>query len=170
MQKLRHRLLNCFSSLHRGGAVFGAILLLSVWLIVYLIVGSPVALLHYLGRQLTMPPPWLFFLCSCGFYAGMGALAGGILFGCRKVDEVAKYRGAFFFSIGMTAGYLWYALFFGARLFLASLIMAALWSAAVLLSIVNFCRTVRQLRLPLWLSGIYAAWCFFLSVMCFFCV
>ena len=121
-----------------GRAIAGACLLTAVWLIVLGIVGSPRLILHLLSKRIWVVPSWLFLVLIMLFYVVCGMGIGAVLLDRRCSSFVGTYRGAFFFSIGITLSYLWYALFFGARYLLPALILSFFAFACLLITAINF--------------------------------
>ena len=157
-----------FRDIHMGGAIGGALFLVGVWLIVLMIVGSPRMLLHFAAKQILVLPAWLFLVLSFLFYAICGFCVGAILFDCRRTREVARYRGAFFFSLAITVSYLWYALFFGARFFLPALLFSAIVSLFLIVTAVNWRGLLRPCFPMMWLAVGWSVYLFVFCLTCFF--
>ena len=167
MLSFRSRLRGELRTVHKGAAVWVAVFLVAVWLIVFFMIGSPRMLIRWISGRVAVPPTWLFTVMLCVFYALCGLCAGAVLFSCRKVDETSKYRGAFFFSLALMASYLWYALFFGARFFLVAAVLSLAAMLTLMLSVFNFCRVLRLCSL-LWGAVVWCGYCVTLSLLCFF--
>ena len=168
MSSFRLRCRNELRTFHLGAAIGTAIFLVAVWLIVLFIVGSPRILLHFASGHIVVLPSWLFLTLTIVFYGIAGFSIGAVLFECRRVNETSKYRGAFFFSIAITASYLWYALTFGARFFLPALLLAAIFTLGFVIAAVNFRRVVRLASHGMWIAAIWGAYLFLLSLLFFF--
>jgi len=150
------------------GAVGCAVLLTVVWFIVLGIVGSPRFLLHMLSRGGVVPPSWLFLLLAMSFYTACGLGAGSVLFERRCSNMVNAYRGAFFFSIGATLSYIWFALFFGARYLLPALVVGTLSVVCLSLTAINFRRVMTIAAGVIWIGvGIMTYFCI-LTIFSFF--
>ncbi len=152
-----------------GGAVSSAIVLAVVWLTVLFIVGTPRGMLFFISTSVPTLPTWLFLLVMMFFFALCGFCMGAVLFG-RGGGEVHKYRGAFYLSIALAAGYLWYAVMFGAALFLPAAFMAAVLLMGLVVAAVNFRRCLFIASVGLWLAAAWAFYLLFFSFFCFFLV
>ena len=168
MSSFRLRCRNELRAIHRGAAIGTAIFLVAVWLIVLFMVGSPRILLRFAAGHIVVLPSWIFLTLTVAFYAVLGFSLGAVLFKRRCVNETAKYRGAFFFSIAITVSYLWYALVFGARFFLPALLLAAIFTLGFVIAAFNFRRVLRLASYGMWLAAIWGAYLFLLSLLFFF--
>lgn len=146
----------------------GALLFGIVWLIVLSIVGSPRSFLQLIALRTITFPPWLFLLLMLALFVICGGSIGMVFGNWRRGCELSRYRGAFFFTVAITLCYLWYALFFGARFFLPSLLLSAIVCFCFMLAAMNFRKVFRAAAVGMWIAFGISAYLFFLSLFCFF--
>lgn len=129
---------------------------------VWCAVGSPVYILRFVAAQVAVLPLWLFGLLDFVAFAALGFALGAALGVRCSAQEVSKYRGAFYFIMGVTLAFLHHAVFFaGARMF-GALLLSALSCAFVGIGTVNFCRVSRVAAL---LSAVGALWVLYIFVV-----
>ena len=156
-----------FRKIHVGAAVGTAIFLVAVWWIVFCMIGTPRRLLYFLSGCPFVLPSWMLILLLFVFFALSGFCVGAVLFAERCTDEISKYRGAFFFSIAITAGYLWYAMTFGAALFLPAILLAAVMVAGLVITAVNFSRCSCVASKGMWIAAGWGVYLLVFSVVWF---
>ena len=115
-----------------------AVLLLLVDVAVWSAVGSPILILRFISAYVKVVPLWLFGLLDFLSFALLGFALGSILGTTCCVYEVFKYRGAFFFVIGLTLAFVHHITFFSAGMFLVSLLVVIVQCFFLTLSVVNF--------------------------------
>lgn len=154
--------------IRKGAPITGAILCGVVWLVVLLIVGSPRRLLWWISARIPVIPSWLLLLLLllhfvvCGFSIGMAL-------GCNcRGKDVFRYRGAFFFAVGLPLFYLWYAFLFGAHVFLLAVLSCLVATACFIISAINFCRVCRTAAMGLWGTVLMGCYLTVFSILCFF--
>ena len=168
MSTFLSRLRNQQRGVNRCATVASTLLLVIVWIIVLSIVGSPRLLLRMVGTTNVTLPSWVFLVMTFVFYAVCGFSIGAVLSCRHPVNETAKYRGAFFFSIALMLSYLWYALSFGARFFLPAVVLAFISSFCFLVSAVNFRVVFRLASVGMWIVFAWSLYLLFFSLFCFF--
>ena len=102
------------------------LLLLFLGIFTRWVCGSPLPTLHFLDVRMLVPPSWLMVLLFSASYIVAGLSLGISLGSCFCACAEKKYQGAMWFVIALALGYIWYPLFFCARLFLVSIIVCAL--------------------------------------------
>lgn len=152
-------------------AVIGIpILLLFLGIFTRWVCGSPLDTLHYVGARPLVPQTWIMVLLFSASYIVVG-LSLGLALGDRFCGYgEKKYQSAMWFCITLALGYVWYPLFFCARLFLVSIIVSALCffasvCATVCLASVN--------KISFFLALAYDAWLMyllFLNLQIFFAI
>lgn len=123
--------------------------------------GSPVALIHSLGRADTLPPLWLMGLLWLSAFFLFGCTAGTVLTGRTggPVLSAWRFRGGMYFLLSVMPALMWYPLLFSASL---------LWLSLVCLCVSAGCAAVcglcwlRVSRLSLVTVGLYLFWTVFL--------
>lgn len=124
--------------------------------------GSPIPTLHFVGAKDAVPPIWLLVLLFCLFYVVAG-LALGLALGNRVCPYGAKkYQGAMYFVISLALGYVWYPLFFVARLFLVSTIACTLCFLASICATVCFANVSKS---SFFLALTYNCWLLYLFLL-----
>ena len=145
-----------------GGAALAVGIFFAVFfLIVLFMVGTPRGLLFAASHRVQALPSWLFLLVCLFFYFACGLSLGCVLFQKGGAWEVPKYRGAFFFCIGIAASYLWYAVTFGARFFFLALLLSAFSTVFLALSALNFRRAFCA---SFWGMAVSVLWQIYLTV------
>ena len=124
--------------------------------------GSPLSTLHFVGAKNIIPPIWLMVLLFCVFYtvAGVGF---GMAIGKRAAYcEAKKYQGSMWFVIAMSTGYIWYPIFFCARLFLVSAVLCGICLFASICA--TFC-FARVSKISFFLMLIFDSWLIYLTLL-----
>ena len=152
----------------KNGAVTGMIVLGVIWLIVLLMVGSPRLFLWMIASRVAVCPSWLLMLLLSVLFLISGFSIGLVLGNRGRGMDAFKYRGAFFFVIGVTLCYLWYALFFEARLLLIASLLALIGIVCFAVSAVNFRCVFRLASVGMWISFVIGCYLSFFSFLCFF--
>ena len=148
--------------LDRSYLVALPIILLVLGIFTRWISGSPLSTLHYIGVKEIVPPSWLMILLFSLMYVVAG-LSLGVALGNRFCAfGERKYQGAMWFCICLALGYVWYPIFFCARLFLVSLIIALLCLFSSICATICF---MRVSGLAFTLSFIYDLWLLYLSFL-----
>lgn len=154
--------------INRTAAIVSAAFLISVWALVLIKVGSPRILLYFADQKASLIPSWLFLLGSFLFYGVCGACVGAVLF-CRAArKEVYKYKGAFFFSLSLASGYLWYAAAFGSRFFVLATLMALAATFFLSVSAVCFYKVIPLTVIGMLFSLLWMIYLIILSLFFFF--
>ena len=135
---------------------------------VWCAIGSPAYILKFISSSLKVPPLWLFGLLDLLSFAVLGFSLGAVLGTLCSAYDVPKYRGAFFFVIGVTLAFLHHVIFFGFARFFFSLVVSVLSCAFLAAAVVDFFHVSK-------LSGVISVigvlWRFYiliLDVMTFF--
>ena len=151
-----------YRQINKKTVVLVPLLLLFLAIFTRWVCGSPLYTLHFVGAKEIVPPIWLMVLMFSASYVVAG-LSLGVALGnrfCACAEK--KYQGAMYFIISLASGYIWYPIFFCARLFLVSAILSAV---CLLSSIVaTFC-FVNVSRLSFFLAIIYDAWLIYLTLL-----
>ena len=125
-------------------------------------------LLYFADQKVSLIPSWLFLLGSFLFYGVSGACVGAVLF-CRAArKEVYKYKGAFFFSLSLASGYLWYAAAFGSRFFVLATLMALAATFFLSVSAVCFYKVIPLTVIGMLFSLLWMIYLIILSLFFFF--
>lgn len=140
-----------------------AVSVLVLYLVVFCMVGGYAHTFHMLRGYVPLLPLWLFGILDWLCVASGGVALGSILFEGRLYEE-RRFRCAFFLVLALTLGYFWFALFFGAHVFLLAglLSIAALFSTLASLACIRRCPRGAFLFLLLFLYR------FFVSIFCLF--
>ena len=134
--KIRYEL----GQINIGVATAMAAIFIFVDFAVWCAVGSPVYLLRFISGFVPVLPLCLFGLFDFISFALLGFALGTAL-GIRSVaSEVAKYRGAFYFIIGVTLLCLHHAFFFSRFAFFVALLTSAIMCFFLVVAVVNFAR------------------------------
>ena len=147
--------------------MFVAILLLFINIVVWCSVGSPVYTLHFVSSRVPTLPLWLYGLLDFLSFTLLGISLGAALGEKCPASEVDKYRGGFYFVIGVTLAYLHHAFFFSCHLFFISFICAVLQCVFLVVAVVNFYKVSRISTISLILGGIWSSYLLFFSLVCF---
>lgn len=151
-----------YESTNKKIVVLMPVLLVFLGIFTRWISGSPLSTLHFVGAKNLIPPIWLMVLLFCISYTVAG-LGFGLGLGKRApYCEAKKYQGAMWFVISLATGYIWYPIFFCARLFLVS---AALCGICLFTSIcATFC-FVRVSKISFFLLLLYDCWLIYLTLL-----
>lgn len=124
--------------------------------------GSPLATLHYIGARQLVPPTWLMVLLFSASYVvaglALGTALGNRLCSCGE----KKYQGAMWFCISLALGYIWYPLFFCARVFLVSTAVSILCLFSAICATICFASVS---KLSFFLSLAYNCWLLYLTFL-----
>lgn len=119
--------------------VFSAVLIF-IGIFTRWVCGSPVWLIHSLGIGKIVPPVYLMVLLSCtAYFLGGTALASALGGSCFS-DMAQRYRGAMWFCIMSSLGYVWYPIFFCANLIFVSAIVSLLCLICAVIATLCFSR------------------------------
>ena len=136
MNKLKYDIYN----VSLGFATVVALACIFIRFCVWCAVGNQIIVLNFLSGKIAVLPTFLFGLLDFLAFAFMGFSLGAALSASCTVTEVSKYRGAFYFVIGLTLACVHHLLFFKLISFFAAAIVAVLQFACALMASVNFYR------------------------------
>ena len=153
--------------LNMASVMFAAILLLFVNVAVWCVVGSPVYTLHFISARVPVLPLWLYGLLDFFSFALLGVSLGGVLGEKCQPLELYKYRGGFYFVIGVTLAYLHHAFFFSCHLFFISFLLAVLQCCCFVIAIANFCEISNVSMISLALGSMWSLYLMLFSLVCF---
>ena len=126
---------------------------------VWCIAGSPVFALRFISVRVPVLPLWIFGLCDFLCFASLGLSIGFALGNKCPSIETEKYRGAFYFSVGVALAVIHHFIFFMAVSLFAALPVIILSCAFLLGAIINFYKVS---FLPAALSSVAFLWLFYL--------
>lgn len=141
---------------------FISALLLGLGILTRWICGSPLPIIHMLGIGDILMPTWLFVLLFSASYIVSGAALGTALGERASGRADKKYQGAMWFCIMASLGYVWYPVFFCARLFLIALIISAACVFCAVCATVCFARVS---FLSFWSMVLYDVWLVYLLML-----
>ena len=121
-------------------AVAVGILLVVVNFSIWCAVGSPIFVIRYLSSKIFTFPLWLYGLFDFLSFGMLGFSLGADLLGVCRVNEVARYRGAFFFILGIVFSYLHHLFFFPMSSFFMALILGIIAVAFLIFAIMDLRR------------------------------
>lgn len=132
--------------------------------------GSPVWIIHSLGIGSIVPPTYIMALLSClAYFLGGTALASVLGGGCFS-DMAQRYRGAMWFCIMASLGYVWYPIFFCANLIFVSMIISALCIFCAVTATLCFSRVSRLAFVCMILYDVWLLALLLLNLRIFFTV
>ena len=143
-------------------------LLLFINVAVWSAVGSPIFILRFISAYVKALPLWLFGLFDFLSFALLGFALGAILGTQCRTYEVFKYRGAFFFVIGLTLAFVHHVTFFGAGMFLVSLLVIIIQCCFLALSAINFYKVSVISTVVLLVGGIWWLYLLIINLFSFF--
>ena len=146
----------------RTYALILPILLLSLGIFTRWVSGSPLPTLHYIEARSIVPAGWVMVLFFSIYYVAAGFALGVVLGNRFCAFGEKKYQGAMWFVISLALGYVWYPLFFCARLFLVSIIVS------VLCLFTSICATIcfaNVSKLSFFIAIICDAWLIYLVLL-----
>ena len=151
-----------YNRTNRKLVIFMPILLMFLGIFTRWVSGSPIPTLHYIGARELVPPVWLMVLLFSASYLVAGLSLGMALGRADFSCEVKKYQGAMWFCISLALGYIWYPLFFCARVFLVSAVVSAVCFFASICATVCFAYVS---KIALFLGVVYDAWLIYLVLL-----
>lgn len=138
-------------------------------LVVFCLVGGYTATFHLLRGCVPLFPLWLF-----GALDWLCCAAGGVVLALVLCEERLyrenRFRCAFFLALWLTFGFFWFALFFGANVFLLAFLFSAITFVCSLCVLVCLGRAGGR---PFFLQLAAAVWLlyrFLLSLFCLFSI
>lgn len=151
-------------------AVIVGILLVVVNFSVWCAVGSPIFVIRFLSSKLFTFPLWLYGLFDFLSFGLLGFSLGADLGVSCRVNDVARYRGAFFFILGIVISYLHHLFFFS----MSSFFMAFLLGIIAVTFLIFAITDLRQVsKIAFFIAIIGSVWrlyvCIF-SIAAFFLV
>lgn len=150
--------------------LFIPILLVFLGIFTRWVCGSPLSTLHYISAREIVPPTWLMILLFSVSYAVAGFALGSALGNPFCSCGERKYQGAMWFVLALGLGYIWYPIFFCARLFLVSVLICLLCLFSSLCATVCFASVS---KISFYLSLAYDLWLLylmFLNLQIFFAI
>lgn len=156
-----------FRRLNIIGVTSVAVSLVFINFIVWCSVGSPIYTLHFVSSRVPALPLWLYGLFDFLSFALFGISLGAVLSEKCQSFEVYKYRGGFYFIIGITLAYLYHAFFFSCHLFFISFLTVILQCFLFGIAAVNFFNVSKISVLSLCLGALWSFYLLFFSVFCF---
>ena len=148
-------------------AVVAALLLL-IDFAVWSAVGSPIYILRFISAYVKVFPLWLFGLLDFLSFSLLGFALGAVLGAGNPSCDVYKYRGAFFFVIGLVLAYLHHVTFFCAGRFFISLIIVIIQCFFGVLAALNFSKVSGVATVVFVLGGIWWIYLLLVNIFSFF--
>ena len=151
-----------------GVATAVAAIFIFVDFAVWCAVGSPVYILRFISGCVPVLPLWLFGLLDFISFALLGCGLGAVLGSRCVANEVAKYRGSFYFVIGVTLICLHHAFFFCSVAFFVALLTAVLMCFFLTVAVVNFSCVSRLAMLASSLGALWSVYLLVINLVSFF--
>lgn len=162
--KIRYEL----GQINIGVATAVAAIFIFVDFAVWCAVGSPVYVLRFISGRVPVLPLWLFGLLDFLSFALLGFGLGAVLGSRWITNEVAKYRGSFYFIIGVTLICLHHAFFFSSVTFFVALLTAVLMCFFLTVAVCNFSRVSRLAMLTSLLGALWSFYLLIINLVSFF--
>ena len=162
--KIRYEL----GQINMGIATAMATIFIFVDFAVWSAVGSPVYILRFISGRIPVLPLWAFGLLDFVSFALLGFALGTALGSRCVANEVAKYRGAFYFVIGVTLNCLHHVLFFSNAAFFIALLVALLMCFFLTVGVVNFSCVSGLSMLASCLGVLWSFYLMIINLLCFF--
>ncbi len=151
-------------------AAIVGILFLVINFSVWCSVGSPLFVIRLLSSKLFTLPLWLYGLFDFLSFGILGFSLGADLGAYHSVNDIARYRGAFFFVLGTVLAFLHHLFFFTMTSFFMAFVLSVIGITFFVLAIIDF-RQVSRIAFVLAIVGsLWRAYLCFLSVAAFFTV
>ena len=135
---------------------------------VWCALGSPIYILRFVSCYVPTLPLWVFGLLDFISYALLGFSLGAILSTSCPVYDVHKYRGAFYFAVGVTLAFLHHVFFFSGAGFFAALFIVLLQCLFLSIALINFYRVSKLASIIAALGVLWSFYLFVLNFMTFF--
>ena len=144
--------------------IFFLLVNFSVWCAV----GSPMFTIRFLSSGLPMLPLWLYGLFDFLSFGALGFSLGADLFSRCSVNEVARYRGAFFFVLSLVLSFLHHLFFFTMTSFFVSFLIGVISVALLVLAIIDFSHVSRIAFVFAIIGTLWKLYVCLLSIAAFF--
>ena len=164
--KIRYEL----GQINIGIATAVAAIFIFVDFAVWCAVGSPVYVLRFVSESVPVLPLWLFGLLDFISFVLLGFALGAVLGSRCVTNEISKYRGAFYFVIGVTLICLHHAFFFSSVSFFVALLTAVLMCFFLTVAVVNFSRVSKLATLASSLGSLWSGYLLIINFVSFFFV
>ncbi len=165
MNKLEYEIRNTNAGLATVVALACLTLNFSVWCAVK----SPVIVLSFLSCKISVLPTWLFGLFDFLSFASLGFSLGAALGTACSASEVSKYRGAFYFVIGITLACAYHLFFFKLSSFLLSFLCAVLQCVCLFVATANFYKVSAISFFASVIGTLWSVYLLFFSFFATFC-
>ena len=146
-----------------------AFLFLAVDFTVWCLSASPIYLLRTVADKLPVLPLWLFGLFDLLAFTLFGAALGAALSNKQRF-EVEKYRGAFYFIIGVVLAYLHHVILFSYLCFFLSALVSGTVCFFIFIASINFARVSKATMFFSVLGEIWSIYVFLFSLFVFFLI
>lgn len=147
-----------------------ALIFILVDFAVWCAVSSPIYTLRFISSSVPTLPLWLFGLFDFISYALKGFSLGAVLTVVCRLYDVYRYRGAFYFVIGVTMAFLHHAFFFSEAKFFTALLIALLQCLFLFIAVINFYKVSKWISVVAALGTVWSVYLLVLNVMTFFFV
>ena len=164
MNKLKYE----FRNLNVAAATAISVIFLFVNFSVWCAVGNTAYVFRFISSYVKTMPLWLFGLFDFISSVLLGFALGGGLTEKAPNCQICKYRGAFYFIIGVVCGFLHHGFFFLGARFLAAMLMSLLQCLFLMIAYVNFCRVSTAVSIILAFGFLWRFYLFVLSILTFF--
>ena len=136
---------------------------------VWCAIGSPIYVLKFISSSFPSIPVWLFGLLDFLTFALWGFSLGAVLSNDCHSYDVHKYRGAFYFIIGVAMLFAHHVIFFVYVRFFVASIVSLVALAFVTVGILNFYNVSKISFVTAIAGGIWCLYIFLFSLAALFC-
>ena len=164
MNKLKYE----FRNLNVAAATVISVIFLFVNFSVWCAVENTAYVFHFISSCVKTLPLWLFGLFDFISSVLLGFALGGALAETAPISHIYKYKGAFYFVIGVVCGFLHHGFFFLGARFLSAMLVSFLQCVFLAIAYVNFCRVSSVVSIILALGFLWRVYLFVFSTITFF--
>ena len=150
-----------FRNLNVVFATVVAAIFIFVDFFVWCAAGSPMYVLRFVSVYVPVLPLWVFGLFDFLSFAVLGFSLGAVLGMSCSAYDVYKYRGAFYFIMGVTLAFVHHILLLVGAKFFVAIFIGVLRCFFISVAIVNFYRVS---KISAVLSAVGSVWSFYILI------